>query len=624
LFFGSQAFVLWTHRVPRNADQAVVGLMARHILAGKGHPVFYYGVTYAGSLEPHYVAAVFALIGSSAPAYRIAMTILLLILALGVSLLTRGVFGNRAGLFALSYFAVPPFFFLFKGLTSDGAYDAVALLALASVALALGIERSEQGRGRVWQWLLLGLVMGAGWWVLPVTAGVSLATIAWLFLRRRGPRFRHFLFLLAGTIVGSFPWWYWNLRHAWASLAAPEMGRVGLGGILWNVVKLLWVSVPVLEGGVSSTPDIRAISRVFPLSEELSLAALAILLGPSALEASRGDRVRRLLFLSLAAVLFLPAVSSRFVASEPRYAIAYYVFMPMLLGAELGGPSGTPGFRRGKIAAAAALLVVHVASVIGAPVRIGSDSADLAPVIRGLESMNVRYAYASYWTAYRLSFESGERIIASPLTGDEPVRYVPYQEEVERAPDAAAVLVGRRDRCFEAFLQEKRISYRRSQIDSFAVYSDLGPGALTSLRAGLGFPLPEKAYRARWRLGPQPATMTAGTSERVEVDVMNRGPCLWPYSVHLGYHWRPLEPGLPEIFDVPRGALSHPGFLPRPLLTGEWATISIDLVAPEAPGLYRLEYDLVHETIAWFSGKGGPTASVEVRVTPASSRSSAP
>src|SRR5262245_56128264 len=93
LCLGFQVFVLATRRVPRNSDQAIVGLMARHILAGKGHPVFYYGVAYAGSAEPHYVAAVFAIAGASPATYRVAMTILLLALAIGVSLLSRRLFG---------------------------------------------------------------------------------------------------------------------------------------------------------------------------------------------------------------------------------------------------------------------------------------------------------------------------------------------------------------------------------------------------------------------------------------------------------------------------------------------------------------------------------------------------
>jgi 4-amino-4-deoxy-L-arabinose transferase-like glycosyltransferase len=615
LGLGCQVFLLATRRVPQSSDQAVVGLMARHILAGRGHPVFYWGATYAGSLEPHYVAGVFALAGASPAAYRAAMAVLVLALAFGVAFLTRRLFGDRAGLLALGYFAVPPFFLLYKGLTSDGAYDAVALSALAAVALALAIDRTEGGRGKPWQWLLLGVVMGMAWWVTPLTAGLSLALAVWLFARRRAPRASALLGLFAGGVAGAFPWWIWNLRHGWASLKAPETGLAGLRAAASNLLDLVWVSVPVLEGGVSATPDVRSIGRAFPLSEELALAALAVLLAPAALRALRGDRALRLLFLCLAAVLVLPAFSLRFVASEPRYAMAYYALTPALIGASLTGDAGTSSARRWRTVAAAVLLVVHGASLVAAKVNFANEdgrvTGDLAPLVRQLEATGVRDVYANYWTAYRLAFESGEEVIATPLTGDEPVRHERYREEVDGAADPAVVLLGRRDRCFAAYLREKGIPFRRDQVDAFGVYTDLGPGALVSLRAGLGLPLPDRAYRARWKLDEQPSEMPAGGSRLVRPEVMNRGPCRWPSSVHLGYHWWALDPGAPSVYDGPRG------YLPRPLLPGEWAAVPIELVAPAAPGRYRLEYDLVHESVEWFSNKGGSTASVSVRVKPA-------
>ncbi|MGH9366318.1 MAG: glycosyltransferase family 39 protein [Thermoanaerobaculia bacterium] len=615
LSFGLQAFVLATHRVPVSSDQAVVGLMARHILAGKGHPVFYYGAAYAGSLEPHCVAAVFGLLGPSWASYRIAMALLLLLLALGVSLLARRAFGARAGIAALAYFAVPPFFLLYKGLTSDGAYDSVALAALATVAIALWLDRPEGAQGRLGGFVLLGLVVGVGWWISPVTLPVSAAALLWLFWRRKDrPAPAAALAAAVGGIAGSFPWWFWNLRHGWASLEAPELGAVGPAEAARNLARILWTSLPALEGGMSATPDLRRLHETFPLSRSLALAALLVLLAPAVSAMRRGDRPKRLLGISLAGILLAAAFSRRLLASEPRYLIAYYAILPLLLAAALGDRSAGRRTRALRAAAGVLLLAVHLASVVTARVNFVNEDEEvtgsLAPLIRFLEGRGIRYAYANYWTSYRLAFESGERIVATPLSGDELVRYAPYQEEVDRASDPAVALLDRRDACFGAFLSEKGIPFRRARVESFGVYTDLGAGALATLRAGLGLPLPSEAYRVAWRLGAQPAAMTARESLPMRVEVENRGPCLWPASVHLGYHWRPLEAGGNEIYDGPRG------YLPAPLRSGEWAAIPIELVAPASPGRYRLEYDLVHENVVWFSGAGGQTASVEVRVLP--------
>ncbi len=45
--------------VPFNADEAVVALMARHILQGE-RPIFFYGQAYMGSLDAYLVAGFFA------------------------------------------------------------------------------------------------------------------------------------------------------------------------------------------------------------------------------------------------------------------------------------------------------------------------------------------------------------------------------------------------------------------------------------------------------------------------------------------------------------------------------------------------------------------------------------
>ena len=60
-----QLLMLRSHRIHWSSDQAIVGLMARHILDGTEHPVFYYGSAYAGTLESYYMASVFSVVCSS-------------------------------------------------------------------------------------------------------------------------------------------------------------------------------------------------------------------------------------------------------------------------------------------------------------------------------------------------------------------------------------------------------------------------------------------------------------------------------------------------------------------------------------------------------------------------------
>jgi hypothetical protein len=590
--------------------------MARHILAGRGHPVFFYGSAYDGSFEPHIVAAAFALFGPSFTTYRFTMALLVTSMVAGVFAMVRFSFGSSPALTALFYLAIPAFFLLYRGLCSDGAYASVPLMATAVLAVSLAIDRDNQKSGaRVILFALLGLSIGIGWWITPITAPVSAAALVWLFFRRPSP-FRKGIFpLFVGASVGAFPWWFWNARHGWASLKMPELRAASPWIFLRNLWTIFWTCLPTLEGGIVASPDVRRPDETIAPSRVLVLVAIAVLLAPAVKLIFAGDRPRLLFGLALVSIGLASAASGRLAATatEPRFLFAYYAITAPLVGAAFIAPLSARASLSRRAAALGTLILVHAASILVARPNLAINDQEvtgsLEPLQKSLEKNHLSRAYANYWTAYRLSFESGERIIATPLTGDEVVRYEPYRQEVDSAPDPAVILLSERDSCFQAFLDEKGFSYRRSRVDSFGVYDRLAPPALASLRAGLGLPLPSTAYRVAWQVGPQPSTMAPGESTSVRVEVGNDSPCVWPTAVHLSYHWWPLSPGISPSYEGRRG------YMPDVLRPGGRAAISIRLEAPLTPGPYRLEYDLVHENVVWFSNKGAPTSSVPIEVS---------
>jgi hypothetical protein len=607
--------VVRTGRIPPNSDQAISGLMAKHILEGRGHPVFYYGSAYNGTLEPHFVAGVFALLGVSFASYRVAMGILVLATMASVFLVTLRLFGRKAALVALAYLAVPPFFFLYKGLTSDGVYNTLNLLSLATVVAALWVAaRRERSQTILWPCLLLGLAVGLNWWTTPVSTALSAVVLGWLWVRRgRRPGWGGTLGLLGGLAAGSFPWWFWNLRHGWASVKAPELGMVGPLGVVRNLIGLLWTGLPTLAGGLQSTPNILYSRETFPLSRLLTLALLLLLFLSIAAAMSHGGQRQGLFLLALVVLVAAAALPRRMVLSEPRFLFPYYVLVPPLLGAAM---SRALTARRTALVAAVtglAALTLNVCSLAAAPVnrvlKEGEVTGSLKPLLLALEGSGISRVHTDYWTAYRLSFESGERVIASPIPGEEMIRYAPHAAEVAASPDAAVVLLPSRSGCFRAFLEERGPAFRYLNAGSFDIFFKLPAAALEPIRSGKGLPLPAKAYRAAWDIGPQPQRLTAGETHEVRVGVTNKGICVWPPLVRASYHWWALDPGRPSLYDGVRAAL------PVPMGPGVSATVTLPLTAPPSPGRYRLEYDLVHEGVDWFSTKGGPTASSEVEVT---------
>jgi hypothetical protein len=612
--WGVQSFVVATRRIPASSDQAIVGLMAKHILERGEHPVFYYGSAYAGSLEPHYVAGVFALLGPTPTAYRIAMGGLVLLMMLGTWAVTRRAFGPLPAILALAYLAVPPFFFLYKGLTSDGHYDAFNLFTLGVLSLCLRIDNrlGAGGDPGALSFLLLGVLFGVGWWINPITPAISAAALFWLFLRRRDrPSIRHTPVVAAGFLLGSLPWTWWNLRHEWASLASPELGSVGIAGALHNLGEIVLHSLPLLAGGTRFR--IAAGWETFPFSTILVMLVFVVLLVPGVLRMLRGDRVVRLFFLCFVVLVVTVIWSRRYVPSEPRVLFPYYVLIPPVLAAGMSwiATRGSGG-RWLAVVLGGSLLFAHASGIAVEYRHVQNTDTEATAGLEDLQKVltreGVRHVYTDYWTAYRLSFESNEKIVAAPIPGDEAVRYGPYQDEVAGDPSAAIVVRGPRARCLESHLRERRLPYRRAFVPPFSAFTRLPPDVLRFVGERGGLPLPAEAYRVTWKIGPHPAAIPRGGTARVTVSFRNVSACSWPHAVHLGYHWIPRDAGVPQVWD---GGRELPD---RRIEPDQFVTLPVHLKAPDAPGRYSLVYDLVFEGVEWFAARGGAAASVPIDV----------
>lgn len=113
---------------------------------------------------------------------------------------------------------------------------------------------------------------------------------------------------------------------------------------------------------------------------------------------------------------------------------------------------------------------------------------------------------------------------------------------------------------------------------------------------------------------PQELQLEAGHTLTTTVTVHNEGLLTWadrgPNLVWLGAHWF-LENGSESLGFVPRWSL------PEPVGPGESITLDVPIRAPQEPGNYRLQWDMVHEDVTWFSAKSGVFANTEIVVRPA-------
>ncbi|HKS70164.1 MAG TPA: glycosyltransferase family 39 protein, partial [Ktedonobacterales bacterium] len=112
-----------------DSDEAVVGLMARHILHNGEYPDFFWGQFYLGPLQAYAAAALFAVFGASLVALRLPALLFTLGALAGVYALGRAAYGRAVGLLALAWLALGPPYALIRQIVADGGHQEMLLLA---------------------------------------------------------------------------------------------------------------------------------------------------------------------------------------------------------------------------------------------------------------------------------------------------------------------------------------------------------------------------------------------------------------------------------------------------------------------------------------------------------------
>jgi len=597
-----------TGRVPFSSDQAVVGLMARDILEKGLHPVFYQGSEYAGTLEPHYLALVFAAFPQTVVTHRLALGLLLLATVALVFAYSRAAFGERAGLGAGLYLALGPFFFYYKALTSDGSY--LPMLLLGALILGLLVRRARSSeRSQLWEEAALALVAGLAWWVQPLT----IVFVVPILLVLASAPLRGTLSVPRGLamgglfLLGSAPWWLRNLQTGWASLRLPVTEVATLRRVASQFVALVRDGLPIILGA-------RATWQRGP---HPGLAALSIVLALIAaghavwwLTKRRGEYAERLhlaMFLSLAAAVFAAAVTNaKTDFLEPRYAYASYLALAPLFG-HLVATVPTPW----RIPLCLALVMVHASGYSLAPRvedhELGVESRT-GPLVTVLKARGVDAVYASYWEAYRVSFVSRGAVIGTPYGTWNATRRPEDQAAVARSPSPAFLLEEQDAIAFQGYVQAWGKPYRQETVEGLTLFSGLDPDLVSSVRLCLCIPPALRSDCVEWLGVEGPAKLAQGTRGTFRLRLRNRSLERWPDTLVVGYHWRRAngenaeQTGLRARFEKP----------PKP---GESATLEATVEANVPPGSYTLVFDLVQELVTWLEARGVAPLLYPVQVT---------
>jgi hypothetical protein len=440
------ALRVWAVLLPQgalDADEAVVGLMARGILHGT-LPAFFPGQGYGGTQESFLAAPLVAAFGLETWTVRIVVVLLWAASAVLVWRIGLRVLDERRAVLAATLFWIWPTYFDWKSTRAHGFYGSELFLGLAILLLVLRLAERVTRRDLV----LLGLALGCGLWSSPQVGIVALPALGWLVWRRRDV-LSGLTFVVPAALVGGLPWLLGNLRHDWYSLH-PGRNEGAWTAHVHNLV-------------VATLPEALGVRLAWSF-EWLGSAVVgyliyaALVAGFVWLLVRRPERLAPLLLIVAIFPIFYFISPYTWLQNEPRYLTLVMPVFALLIAYALT----TPLRAAAALACAVALTVAgfveldrhHVAAFHTEGTAV---PANLDPALDTLSAHHIGYAFASYWIAWRITFESDLHIIGAKASYAHPFaragRVYPgdppndlgidpmYYREVERHRDVAHVFV---------------------------------------------------------------------------------------------------------------------------------------------------------------------------------------
>jgi Dolichyl-phosphate-mannose-protein mannosyltransferase len=489
------ALHVWTYRAEMgtpDSDEAIVGLMVRHLVHQGELTAFYWGQAYGGSQEALLTAPLFLIAGSSWLALRLVPIALHVVACMLVWRVGRRTIGEPAATVAGALFWLWPAFDVYQ-LTHQ--YDFYASdVVYCALLLLLGLRVVERpDRLRV---ATFGLVLGLAFWQTAQIVPVAVPLIAWTIWKQ--PRsLRHAWLAVPLSVLGALPWIVWNAQHGWHSLEQHDYGDYA------HSLRLLFSpSLPMMLG-LRAPYSARVLIPPTALTY-LIYAALLAVFAYAAIGTRR--QTRSLLYLVAAAFPFIYAISPKTVLALgiPRYLT---VLTPLL--ALLVAQVATTRPRGLAVLAIACLVSVVTLQRIDVWFRAPPSPTnnakgagprhavhwvprDLGRLTSTLEALQLRHVYADYWLAYRLDFDTRERLVATESrfmhlryehgqaipVGDAAPRFREYQREVQRARHGF-VFYGQIVGSIPIVASLERHGYRRHMVGTYVVYAP-PPGVPTS------------------------------------------------------------------------------------------------------------------------------------------------
>lgn len=492
-------FAVSVRHIPASSDESIMGLQAKRIATQFRTPLLMMAQPYMFPLEAYAAAPFIRWLPRTALGVRAVPFVMGVAGVVALWALCR-----RLGPWrevwpaALLIGAAPPYLLILQSGYALPGYPSLFLLTGAAVWLAAHAQTAERSLYAMLNACLAGFAAGLGCSVTLLAAPVAVMSAALPASRKswRGCLGATVAYA-AGLFVGFVP--HIAARHffpgAYGAVTQTYTWREALARI-WE--PMLTFTLPAVLGGrFPLFPDNKLTLSVIPgLDRAVALiwcvAMVTATVRTFARNACSLRYERRLCFDAvdvfvgaswISALLF--ALNRRADGHAYRYLVVTALSFPFVLHA-----AGSAFGHRGKRGASMLAVVLALVNAAGGLTLLGHwrqpnfarDEAslfDIAPAIRCLNEQGIRFAYASYHVAYRITFATDEQIVCSQYYNERFYGWpLPYKEDVDAATNVAFVLTDAfslRPSKFDDDLAAMKVRARREHCGDWTVYSEFRP-----------------------------------------------------------------------------------------------------------------------------------------------------
>lgn len=441
--------------LPATSDEASNVLLAKMIAHGE-LPLLFIGQPYQFPIEAYLMAPFVEWLPRTAFGARYQTLVFGLLSMFGFLLIVRAAFprGARwpAGLLVLFPSA---YLLMLTSAYAPPQYSIALTLAWISIYLVLRYRQTAKNSLLV----LVGLTSGLAFSNHLLTVTVSIGVFALILFggsARRG--LKGILFFITGFLFGVIPY----LLAIWLEPGAYE----GLPKSLTLTKVFLRLVESVLTGSFAGAmgfnptlfPDFdeylgwpHGLRIVFATGYVLLLGFLLVqrlLVFYKAVTAQCWPKLDLVDLALIASILMFGLFAYHNTDSSSfRYMLPAVWCFPFLIGHAFMDSK-----RRWNMIIGSAVIVLSVFNIAASSAVIRewrkpdqimryAETPSIESLLKVLESKNITHCYASFWLAYRITFESDEKIVCTLPYNERFFHWpVPYKKEVDDAPDAVYIL----------------------------------------------------------------------------------------------------------------------------------------------------------------------------------------